>query len=322
MKKIVQIITFLGMICVIGFIVRVTVFKDNNKDMNDQLKSTELKQSEPFQCENYDENTFYVDGDWYYSRHAKMYKTVWDTYAETDTAYKSPEEFLNEIDKNVKCISEFLKKPDWEKQYRGNEDREIIITVSTTTGKPRMTGGAYGEAMLELPSYLVNLDLSPLTHEITHLIAPNNKTNNYAYSLKEGLATYMTEMMGYPGAHRLGAPVHSLAKQFLNEEHQALIDVIGLQLPSMDYYFDHMYAFYNLSNSFTKFLIEEYGLEKFMLVYMSDYLVEDYSDTYGKSYEELKQEWIEMLEYEESYEYTFEELHIRYYGITSEGSEK
>ena len=52
---------------------------------------------------------------------------------------------------------------------------------------------------------------------------------------------------------------------------------------------------YRANQSFTNYLIHEYGLEKLLYLIVEDFSTLTYEEYFGKSYEELKVDWIEYL---------------------------
>jgi hypothetical protein len=55
------------------------------------------------------------------------------------------------------------------------------------------------------------------------------------------------------------------------------------------------YIDYHDNRSFTNYLIHEYGLERFLYLMIEDFSTLTYEEYFGKSYEELKDDWIEYL---------------------------
>ncbi|WP_308523474.1 hypothetical protein [uncultured Tissierella sp.] len=55
------------------------------------------------------------------------------------------------------------------------------------------------------------------------------------------------------------------------------------------------YIDYHLNQIFTNYLINEYGLEKLLYLMVEDFSTLTYEEYFGKSYEELKVDWIEYL---------------------------
>ncbi|MDU5082783.1 hypothetical protein [uncultured Tissierella sp.] len=55
------------------------------------------------------------------------------------------------------------------------------------------------------------------------------------------------------------------------------------------------YVNYRTNQSFANYLIQEYGLEKLLYLMVEDFNTLIYEEYFGKSYEELKVDWIEYL---------------------------
>ena len=55
------------------------------------------------------------------------------------------------------------------------------------------------------------------------------------------------------------------------------------------------YINYFANFSFTHYLIQEYGLEKFLYLNVEDFSTLTYEEVFGKDYEELKIDWIQYL---------------------------
>jgi hypothetical protein len=76
-----------------------------------------------------------------------------------------------------------------------------------------------------------------------------------------------------------------------------LIDVVGFGISSQNAWpmgaGNHIN--YRANQSFTNYLIEEYGLEKLLYLMVEDFSTLTYEEYFGKSYEELKVDWIEYL---------------------------
>ena len=125
-------------------------------------------------------------------------------------------------------------------------------------------------------------------HEDTHIICYWTLGNPPPF-LQEGLAVSMMESW-------YGRPVHEWAREFLPKKR--LIPLKSLLI-------SHNFSKYNTkvtypqSGSFTKYIIDMYGIEKFKTVYSQaiDETVESvFWNVYGKSIDELEQEWIVYLE--------------------------
>lgn len=118
-------------------------------------------------------------------------------------------------------------------------------------------------------------------HELTHALS--TEINDYqCFILTEGLAVYMHNHI------MRGENLHGVMKELHNRG----------ELPTLtSVYFDFWSSPYNyyIAGSFVMFLIEEYGMNTFKLIYMG----QDIHTVYRKSLYELEQEWIETFAHAE-----------------------
>lgn len=124
-------------------------------------------------------------------------------------------------------------------------------------------------------------------HEDTHVIAYWTLGNPPPF-LQEGLAVFMMELWW-------GRPLHEWSREFLEED--ALIPIKSLLISTNFWKYDDKIT-YPESGSFTKFLIEKYGIDKFELVYCQandENIQVVFENIYGKSIDELEEEWISYL---------------------------
>ncbi|KYK31747.1 MAG: hypothetical protein AYK19_16400 [Theionarchaea archaeon DG-70-1] len=144
---------------------------------------------------------------------------------------------------------------------------------------------------------------NPLTHEVHALymegwkaVGPHEDTHVIAYwslgnpppFLQEGLAVFMMGTWW-------GRPLHEWGREFLEEE--KLIPVKPLLISVSFQKYDTRIT-YPQSGSFTKYVIDVYGIEKFKEVYSQAHdenIKVLFEDVYGKSIDELEEEWITYL---------------------------
>ena len=119
-------------------------------------------------------------------------------------------------------------------------------------------------------------------HEMTHALA--NSIGFQHGLLAEGLAVYVEDYVVY-GVNLHGV-VNVLYQQGRVTPLQDLLD---------DFWCDILFN-YDIAGSFATYLIEEYGIDKLMELYgltMGYYEVEE---VYGKSLQELEQEWLTFIQ--------------------------
>ncbi|MGB0627041.1 MAG: hypothetical protein ACPGQ5_10780 [Alphaproteobacteria bacterium] len=145
------------------------------------------------------------------------------------------------------------------------------------------------------PMRTVRQGISPITHEIVHVIAPNG--NRF---LAEGLAVHAHDALGGQAAFpNFGDDLHMRAAALTADADMAALERIaapaGLRLPDL-----RPRDAYLAAGSFVRFLIQEHGMEKFRELYAITPLVERgrfagvperWQGVYGQSFDELVAAW-------------------------------
>ncbi|MBM7613867.1 hypothetical protein [Alkaliphilus hydrothermalis] len=247
----------------------------------------------------------YLDGVPEYIK-KDVIKTIGDRINVKGSGYDTAEEFLDEVDYYVEAIAKYIKRENWKDIYkeRHGENFDSVITFSFTSKRSYAFYNTL-EIHLNIRAFKTNLSVTP--HEITHLIAPYSSS----LSLSEGLACLIQDRLGkQPTLFHYRESLFPLSKQFLEEENkdfvEGMIEAIGV--PTEDIPSNVMsgingdkttrIAFYLMSQSYSTYLIDEYGIEKFMEVYYAEDLYAKYEEIYEKDIEELRQQWIDyVMEY-------------------------
>ena len=251
--------------------------------------------------------TVYEDNVEYFSKYGRIAKVNWESVNLENSGFENVEDFLLDIDYYVDAISQYVGKPDWKETYREKrgDDFKFKIGISFIDGGSHVLGGYNHYKHLRLGFKLsrsfFECNRAPIAHEITHLIVPYYSS----LSLREGLASYIQDTIGKnPSLFNQGKPIIPLSKEFLLEENiENSMDVImnigtegipkGINITASD--IETRKKFYFLSYSFSKYLIDEYGIEKFMEIYEAKDLNTKYEELYEKSLEELKNDWINYV---------------------------
>jgi hypothetical protein len=116
------------------------------------------------------------------------------------------------------------------------------------------------------------------SHELTHALA---NTIGFQHGLlAEGLAIYVED---YIMAHQ---NPHAIVKILFSEGRLTPLEDI-----MEDFWCDVLFD-YDISGSFTLFLIETYGMDMYKVLYSKPLGYEAFEEVYGKSLDELEGEWI------------------------------
>jgi hypothetical protein len=147
--------------------------------------------------------------------------------------------------------------------------------------------------------YYVSEGNYPLIHEMTHALFNDEK----GQVTQEGLAIYMQETYSERSVNpNYQEDTHEIMKHLNSKE-----IMLPLETLLRD---DRFFSYTNLdkdsyslrwlayieSASFTRYLINEYGLEKFLEIHGDPDLITTVRDAYGKSLEQLEGEWREFLQ--------------------------
>jgi len=253
-------------------------------------------------------STVREEDGYYISDYGKVSIEEWGKIDLTKTRFEYVEDFLKEVDYYVKTISKYIDKEDWIEPYKEmhGDDFKFIINFKFGYGGSHVFG-SYDSFEHLIPEVTLNLehfemDSAPIAHEITHLIAPLYST----LSLREGLASLVQDEIGKnPAVFNFGEPIIPLTKEYLtynnfdmNEilDEKKIIKYNNAEIKGME----SRRTFYILSYSFSKYLVDEYGIEKFMEIYDAEDSYSKWMEVYGKSLEELQNNWIDyVMEYEE-----------------------
>lgn len=251
----------------------------------------------------------YEKDGYYFSKYGKIKASEWKKLSHKDIKYENEEMFLLEVDYYVDAITNYIDSENWKDVYadKHGEDFEFKINFKFPNVGSSVIGGYEHFKYLILEIYLgrehIELNRAPIAHEITHLIKPYYSS----LTLREGLACFIQDSIGKnPSIPNNGNEIIPLSKEYLIEDNRAVINVIGTKGIPKDINLSGIEdserkAFYILSYSFSKYLIDEYGIEKFMEVYEAEDLNKRYKDVYGKKLEGLRSDWINhVMQYKAS----------------------
>lgn len=141
-----------------------------------------------------------------------------------------------------------------------------------------------------------------LAHELTHLMGFMSG-NSFSMSLTEGLCDYVQSEIGHYPYGTLDIQeinAYMLRIDFENatvrEMEEAVMEKVGAAETGYPYgQGPEMSFWYTMSHSFVRYLIDEHGIDKVKELILQGESEESYHEILGKSYEQLKEEWVEEL---------------------------
>ena len=232
---------------------------------------------------------------------SQMRDNIWESVNMEYGRFQTPEEFIAETDYYIKAVSEFVSKENWFDVYNRKSNIchiEYLLTNGISYVEVEEKNGY--QVYVYLKKDFFEHDLAPIVNVITNIIVPFN--NNSSLSLIGGLSSYCQDKFGKnPSVHNYGIDVHTLANLFLNyspELFDKVFPVIGTKNARQNEYADGdlRQLFCVLSYSFSKYLIDNFGIDCFMNLYESKNLISDYNTFYGKSFDDIKLEWHSFVE--------------------------
>lgn len=220
-----------------------------------------------------------------------------------DAPFKTQTDFENAVFKNIDQISTYLKLNDWSDQYQrvGNTiNIKLTLNNDGRTVAPRDYINYSMDA--GVPTFNINFEKEDfysidvqLPNAITHIITFNNdkgRSSSFSKSLEYGLGEYVQNQLGpyqkvedgssVRGARAInqGVNVHKVLKyneksdsKFWNNNVDAdkIYSMMGAYSDTAPYPLANIYGdFWILSSySFVDYLIQTFGLEKVMIIYVS-----------------------------------------------------
>lgn len=266
----------------------IPIFGENFKEFEKKRAKSNIEYKYPIAEKN----------GWYISEHCKFNVEEWDSLYLNYSGYTEVSEFLHYVDTHVDTISEYIGV--------NNLGNNIITFTLDTEG--------YGSVdvennIIKYSNYyfLNSIKKAPITREVTELLIGSSSSA----SLTEGLYFYVEQYISKEiHGNSVQQDIICRSKIDMNEENSLMLQYVG---QNGDYTYANesgeaysgtqMYAMYIFSRSFTRYLIDEYGLDKYSELYFSEDIISQYDKTYGKSLEELRELWIEYVnkKYKEVY---------------------
>lgn len=247
-------------------------------------------------------NTYYhVKDNYYISRYGKINIDNWNKADDEKSGFRNAKDFLTDVDDYVSSISDFIGMTDWEDkhraQYRDDYYFEPIIEFGIFNNKDIASYTDYNMKLrIKLNKESFERNFSTLARDITKIIARNSISN----SLTEGLGFYVQDELGL-NVNKLnyGIDIFTVSKDYVTQDYEDIISKIGISYGNATR--DNKEAFFILSNSFCRYLIKNYGMDKFMELYKSELVETAYVEIYGLYLNDLKASWIEYVNNYDSY---------------------
>jgi len=225
--------------------------------------------------------------------------------------YISKEEIYNIADKIEKGIRD-LKKYLGSKYLKYNFKKMGKIKYYIQKGD-KISHAIRSNKSIEL--YHVHLKQSPYIHETAHVLLDNNEFETPDTWLTEGLPIYLNSKFAEYPPELVGDKnnPNKLSQRYVkSDKYKVVLEYFPKKFHRSS---DERWAFYSFAGSFIKFIENKYGKEKLLKLYNAKrkeiFTISDLEDTqnednrkitnstediFGVSIEELKNEWLDILQ--------------------------
>lgn len=217
------------------------------------------------------------------SRYAMVDRADWNQYDGGINRFDNVESFLTEMDMAIEQICCYIHM---------QIDYKITFKFVPT--------GSY--VHLISPRVYLNIedfqhDCIPYVYLLSNCIVRDQVSNS---GLQGAFAYIMQDLYGkQPGEISKGFPIHSvaaIAADYLTLENTQ--QVASTDENILEFSYSERTDYYILTQSFIQYLIDQYGIEKFLAYYQHS-IQETYQSVFGKSLEQLKDDWIKFLKKQE-----------------------
>ena len=166
-------------------------------------------------------------------------------------------QFIEALERSYHLIQEYLEVEE--------VDKKIYITLVDGRYISNTTGNRIGL------SY-VKYDKSPYTHELVHAVTNISiKGKGIPNWLYEGMAIYVNDLYNENGsAPNFGKNIHEMAKERIDKKEYQEVLSFDDKYKWMSAGKEMRRAFYVFSGSLSRYIIENYGKEYFMGLYINE----------------------------------------------------
>lgn len=242
----------------------------------------------------------------------EVYPTAdyWASMDLSDTLFPSEEACEALAEQYLKDTAELLHMQSWWKEINPDAttlelDIQIGSSAQSFTFAPAVKAGedsVSGGILLSSKIAGKGSKDAALAHELTHLIGFMSG-NAFSISLTEGLCDYVQAEVGHYPYGELDfqeITAYMLRIDFENEDirekEEAVMEKVGVAETGYPYgQGTEMSFWYTMSHSFVRYLIDEFGIDKVKELILEGESEGSYEEILGKSYEELKEAWLEEL---------------------------
>ena len=224
------------------------------------------------------------------------------TFVFFDTGSAAKERFVERMRADRRTVDRYFNE-QWDLHY--DEPLRIRVSILSRISKALIPSWRGKRGLMLFPVRRVQQDRAATIHELVHVYAPNQ--NRF---LAEGLAVHLHHTLGgKPAFPNFGKNLHRAARPFADINLTALDAIatprrlrLSRRIPEREAYI--------IAGSFTQFLIDRYGLAKYRRLYELTPLrprvqgfggePRRYDAIYGKSLDQLADEWRACVENNQS----------------------
>ena len=217
------------------------------------------------------------------SKYFTLNVTQFRAYDNRENDFADPKSLLNQLDNTLEQILAYLHAP---------KKKRIMVEFGSIGMQATGVGNDSYPRLVLGPSGFKRKDCFRLARALSEMHAPN-----VYFSLKEGLADYIQDKFDVNHSDTaLDYPIHSVAKLFLPYCTDEMLNRVVEGGKGLTYYPESKEAlnYYIMCHSFVQYLIDSYGIDKFMAMYnIQTHLA--YEDVFGKSARELRTDWLAVV---------------------------
>lgn len=291
MKKNIKLLIILG--CFIFVLIGFYFIHVSTNDFNTNIENISNNKTYSFE-----ENEFYL----YLiaeNYNIRISLEDWTSLDKSSFTYKEANNFLAYCAHCIELITEQTGKYSWMDQVRNvDKNGKTVVTIDIQERIISRTSALDGIIILNKDA--VEINFVPIEHELTHLIMGvcNEGT------LSEGFACYIAQtklgIIDVP-EFELDPDTVTIACMDIpyQKSYEVFMDAVGYAHDSSIKHREGGVSFYVFAHSYTKYLVDTYGMNGVIELYDANGSEEAYHRITGKDISTIKSEWILFLEQQE-----------------------